>query len=85
MIKSIEPLGNHERAAFSCAVAALDDWFHTRAGQDEKRNMARVFVPSTINAGLSISPCRFRIENGLNAQWRSPVIKLAIVHLLTPS
>jgi GNAT superfamily N-acetyltransferase len=25
-------------------VAALDDWFHHRAGQDEKRNVARVFV-----------------------------------------
>ena len=44
MIKAIEPLGKHDRAAFSCGVAALDDWFHIRAGQDEKRNMARVFV-----------------------------------------
>jgi GNAT superfamily N-acetyltransferase len=44
MIKAIEPLGKHERAAFSCGVAALDDWFHLRAGQDEKRNVARVFV-----------------------------------------
>jgi hypothetical protein len=23
-------------------VTALDDWFHLRAGQDEKRNVARV-------------------------------------------
>ena len=44
MIKAIEPLGKHDRAEFSCGVAALDDWFHTRAGQDEKRNVARVFV-----------------------------------------
>jgi GNAT superfamily N-acetyltransferase len=44
MIKAIEPLGRHDRAAFSCGVAALDDWFHYRAGQDEKRNVARVFV-----------------------------------------
>ncbi|MFL6795900.1 MAG: GNAT family N-acetyltransferase [Xanthobacteraceae bacterium] len=44
MIKSIEPLGKHDRASFSCGVAALDDWFHLRAGQDEKRNVARVFV-----------------------------------------
>jgi GNAT superfamily N-acetyltransferase len=44
MIKSIEPLGKRDRAAFSCGVAALDNWFHLRAGQDEKRNMARVFV-----------------------------------------
>jgi GNAT superfamily N-acetyltransferase len=44
MIKVIEPLGKHDRAAFSCGVAALDDWFRLRAGQDEKRNVARVFV-----------------------------------------
>jgi GNAT superfamily N-acetyltransferase len=44
MITAIEPLANHDRALFSCGVAALDDWFHTRAGQDEKRNVARVFV-----------------------------------------
>jgi len=44
MIKSKEPLGKHDRAAFSCGVAARDDWFRQRAGQDEKRNVARVFV-----------------------------------------
>jgi GNAT superfamily N-acetyltransferase len=44
MIKSIEPHGKHDRAAFSCGVSALDEWFHLRASQDEKRNVARVFV-----------------------------------------
>jgi GNAT superfamily N-acetyltransferase len=44
MIKSMEPLGKHDRAAFFCGVAALDDWFRLRAGQDERRNVARVFV-----------------------------------------
>ena len=44
MITAIEPLGRHDRAAFSCGVAALDDWFRLRAGQDERRNVARVFV-----------------------------------------
>lgn len=44
MIKTIEPVGKHDRTAFSCGVAALDNWFHLRAGQDEKRNVARVFV-----------------------------------------
>jgi predicted GNAT family N-acyltransferase len=44
MIKAIEPLGTHDRAVFSCGEAALDDWFRFRAGQDEKRNVARVFV-----------------------------------------
>ena len=44
MIQAIEPLGKHDRAAFSCGVAALDDWFHRRAGQDERRDVTRVFV-----------------------------------------
>jgi ribosomal protein S18 acetylase RimI-like enzyme len=44
VIKSIEPLGKHDRARFSCGVTALDDWFRLRAGQDERRNVTRVFV-----------------------------------------
>src|ERR1035441_5716821 len=44
MIKAIEPLGKHHRTGFSCGMAALDDWFHARAGQDETRNVTRVFV-----------------------------------------
>ena len=44
MIKAIEPLGTRDRAAFSCGVGSLDDWFRLRAGQDEKRNVARVVV-----------------------------------------
>jgi len=41
----IEPLGKrHDRAAFSCGDRDLDDWFQHRAGQDERRNVARVFV-----------------------------------------
>jgi GNAT superfamily N-acetyltransferase len=52
MIKAIEPLGKHDRAAFSCGVAALDDWFHARAGQDEKRNVARVFVAVDDQSGI---------------------------------
>jgi len=41
----IEPLGRqHDRAGFSCGQAELDAWFHRRASQDEKRNVARVFV-----------------------------------------
>ena len=44
MITAIEPLGKHDRKSFSCGVDALDDWFRQRAGQDEKRNVARVFV-----------------------------------------
>lgn len=44
MIKAIEPLGKYDRSAFSCGVPELDSWFHQRAGQDNKRNVARVFV-----------------------------------------
>ena len=41
----IEPLGrHHDREAFSCGQPDLDDWFRHRASQDQKRNVARVFV-----------------------------------------
>lgn len=41
----LEPLGSHhDRAQFSCGDADLDDWFRRRAGQDQRRNVARVFV-----------------------------------------
>jgi len=41
----IEPLGkHHDRAGFTCGQAELDDWFRHRASQDERRNLARVFV-----------------------------------------
>ena len=52
MIKAIEPLGKHDRATFSCDVTALDDWFRLRAGQDEKRNVARVFVAIDDQLGI---------------------------------
>ncbi|MFI5023995.1 MAG: GNAT family N-acetyltransferase [Alphaproteobacteria bacterium] len=41
----IEQLGKqHDRATFSCGQADLDEWFQHRASQDDKRNVARVFV-----------------------------------------
>ncbi len=52
MIKAIESLGKHDRAAFSCGVASLDDWFRHRAGQDEKRNVARVFIAIDDQGGI---------------------------------
>src|SRR5271157_178659 len=52
MIKAIEPLGKHDRATFSCDVAALDEWFRRRAGQDDKRNVARVFVAIDDQLGI---------------------------------
>jgi len=40
-----EPIGKqHARATFSSGQQDLDDWFHHRAGQDERRNITRVFV-----------------------------------------
>jgi GNAT superfamily N-acetyltransferase len=40
-----ELLGSHhDRATFACGVPELDDWFRTRAGQDQRRRVAQVFV-----------------------------------------
>jgi len=49
----IEPLGkHHDRAKFSCGQPDLDDWFRLRASQDEKRNVARVFVAVSADLGV---------------------------------
>lgn len=34
----------HDRGAFTCGVPALDDWFRTRASQDQRRRVTQVFV-----------------------------------------
>lgn len=40
-----EPLSSaHDRAEFTCGVPELDDWFRARAGQDQRRRVAQVFV-----------------------------------------
>jgi GNAT superfamily N-acetyltransferase len=50
----IEPLGSqHDRAAFSCGQADLDAWFRQRAGQDQKRNIARIFVAVDDDLGVA--------------------------------
>jgi len=42
---TVEPLGSgHDRAAFCCGVPELDTYLHRQAGQDQKRNLAAVFV-----------------------------------------
>jgi ribosomal protein S18 acetylase RimI-like enzyme len=42
---AIEPLGDqHDRAAFSCGVEALDSYLHKQAGQDARRRAAVPFV-----------------------------------------
>lgn len=49
----IEPLGkHHDRAAFTCGQAELDDWFRRRASQEERRNIARVFVAADDALGV---------------------------------
>lgn len=49
----LEPLGrHHDRSRFSCGEAELDDWFRRRAGQDERRNIARVFVAVDSELGI---------------------------------
>ena len=53
MSVTIEPLGkHHDRAGFFCGQADLDDWFRRRASQDEKRNLARVFVGVDSDLGV---------------------------------
>lgn len=50
---TIEPLGkHHDRGSFSCGQPELDNWFRLRASQDEKRNVARVFVAVTPDLGV---------------------------------
>ncbi len=40
----IEPLGDHDRAAFSCGVEPLDRYLKQQASQDARRNVAVPFV-----------------------------------------
>lgn len=39
-----EQLASQDRSAFSCGVPELDAWFVRQAGQEQRRNIARVFV-----------------------------------------
>jgi len=51
---TIEPLGKqHDREAFSCGQPELDGWFRRRASQDQKRNIARVFV--AVDSALGVT------------------------------
>lgn len=48
-----EALGKqHDRSQFSCGQGELDAWFRQRAGQDERRNVARVFVAVDSDLGV---------------------------------
>ncbi|MCR4377144.1 MAG: GNAT family N-acetyltransferase [Rhodospirillales bacterium] len=51
----IEPLGKrHDRDAFSCGQPELDRYFQKQAGQDMRRNVARVFVCTKAGADTII-------------------------------
>jgi GNAT superfamily N-acetyltransferase len=36
--------GRHDRSAFDCGQPALNDWLKTRAGQFDRKDLARTFV-----------------------------------------
>lgn len=64
----IEPLaGHHDRSAFSCGRSELDDWFRRRATQDQKRNVARVFVAVDETLGVvgfySLGTCTLALSD----------------------
>jgi GNAT superfamily N-acetyltransferase len=40
----IEPLGDHDRAAFSCGIEQLDRYLKQQASQDARKNVAVPFV-----------------------------------------
>ncbi len=64
----IEPLGDHDRAAFSCGQPALDRYIQEQASQDVKRSLAAVFViagknaPQTILAYYTLSSRELKLE-----------------------
>ena len=41
---SVEPLGGHDRASFSCGIPELDRYLHHQARQDAERKVAAPFV-----------------------------------------
>lgn len=65
---TIEPLGDHNRAVFSCGNTALDRYIREQASQDVKRNLASVFVlaakddPKIILAYYTLSSRELRLE-----------------------
>ena len=65
---NIEPLGDHDRAAFSCGNASLDRYIREQAAQDVKRGLASVFVitarndPRQILAYYTLSSRELRLD-----------------------
>ena len=64
----IEPLGDHDRAAFSCGDASLDRYIREQASQDVKRGLASVFVitakddPKQILAYYTLSSRELKLD-----------------------
>ena len=96
MIKAIEPLGKHDRAVFSCGAASLDDWFRLRAGQDEKRNVARVFVATDDQGGIvgfyssssftsPLTICRPSTQNACPVMMPFRLLSLGVSHVMRKS
>jgi GNAT superfamily N-acetyltransferase len=51
---SFEPLGDqHDRAAFSCGVDALDRYFRMQAGQEGRRRVASCFVLAAADGSVA--------------------------------
>ena len=65
---NIEPLGDHDRAAFSCGDASLDRYIREQASQDVKRGLASVFVitakddPEQILAYYTLSSRELKLD-----------------------
>lgn len=58
---------HHDRTGFSCGHPDLDRWFRLQASQDEKRNVARVFVAVDATLGVvgfySLSSLSLSLDN----------------------
>ena len=65
---NIEPLGDHDRAAFSCGNPVLDRYLREQASQDLKRGLASIFIvtakddPKTILAYYTLSSRELKLE-----------------------
>ena len=63
----IEPLGTQERSRFASGQPEMDDWFRHRAGQDQRRGLARVFVAVDDSLGVvgfySVSSWALRLRD----------------------
>ena len=86
---TVQPLGqNHDRAAFSCGVETLDHYLQKQAGQEQRKNIARVFVaegarPQDIAGYYTLSSYGIDVVDLPEAQRkrlpRYPIIPAALI------